>query len=110
MKIETIAGKYFFGEKRDKFSPTGCTSTFKWSSIYEHSILVLKKVVKRYLGWDTVAPTGVVVMCRALQNNGLHTFVGMPGYSLKDVDAPHFQTTDHNVTMDNLALVVELYA
>jgi hypothetical protein len=32
-----------------------------------------------------------VVHCKEFQNIGLHTFVGMVGYCMKDIDENHFQ-------------------
>jgi hypothetical protein len=32
-----------------------------------------------------------VVHCKQFQNIGLHTFVGMVGYCMKDIDENHFQ-------------------
>ena len=43
------------------------------------STVAVSKLVKTYLGWDVVQPTGGMVMCRRLTNKRLHTFHGLLG-------------------------------
>ena len=74
------------------------------------SVIAVSKKLKTYLGWDTQQPPGGMVMCRKLSNKGLHTFAGMVGYSMKDSDQPHFETTDHNISADDIALKFEQYS
>lgn len=77
--------------------------------IQARSVLAVSKFVKRYLGWVVASSSGAVVMCRALNNKGLHTLIGILGYHMKDVDASHFQTTDHNVTTDDIAIGAKFF-
>lgn len=48
------------------------------------SLLVLNKKTKVCFGWDESHATSHVVSCKCLRNEGLHTFLGMVGYCMKD--------------------------
>ena len=74
------------------------------------STIAVSKVVKTYLGWDVVQPAGGMVMCRRLTNRRLHTFHGLLGYCMKDASREHFETVDHNVAAEDIALGLEQYA
>lgn len=70
-------------------------------------------MLKSCLGWGKEWPVGAMVMCRKLRNKGLHTFIGMIGYCIKDSDQSHFQTIDHNITAAttaDIALSLEQYS
>ncbi len=50
------------------------------------------------MGWDNPkkTPDGHVMHCKQLQDISFHTFVGMVGYYMKNID--HFQIVHHNVS------------
>ena len=48
------------------------------------SLPVLTKKIKVCLGWDESPPTGNVVSCKKLKDEGLHTIKGMIGYCMED--------------------------
>ncbi|MCO5590494.1 hypothetical protein L7F22_044464 [Adiantum nelumboides] len=78
--------------------------------IQAESIIAVNKMIKCYFGWEQSPPIGGVVMCRSLQNVGLHTFHGLLGYCMKDFDVPHFHTIDHNINAIDIQQGVEEYA
>lgn len=49
-----------------------------------NSLHIFNKNFKVALGWDENPPTGHVVSCENLVDEGLHTFLGMVGYCMKD--------------------------
>lgn len=53
---------------------------------------------------------GGVVMCRALKQKGMHTFHGMLGYVMKDMDEIHYQNISHNVTAEDLSRGFDVYS
>ncbi|MCO5580051.1 hypothetical protein L7F22_033917 [Adiantum nelumboides] len=73
------------------------------------SVIAISKKVNIYLGWDKNCPQGGNVLCRALQQKGMHTFEGMLGYCLKDAGKEHFENVGHNITPDMINTGVELY-
>lgn len=54
-------------------------------------IVVVSKKIKNYLGWDVNKPAGARIMWHTLTQKKLHTFQGMVGYCMKDLDKPHYQ-------------------
>lgn len=54
-------------------------------------------------------PPKAVVMGWALRNTGVHTFLGMLGYCMKDANAAHYQSVNHNVSAVDLVTGEELY-
>lgn len=70
--------------------------------IQAESMIAISRVIKEYLGWDKNVPVGGVVMCRSLKNTGLHTFHGLIGYCMKDLDENHFQMVDHNLAAEDI--------
>lgn len=58
------------------------------------SLAVLNKKIKVCLGWHENPPTGHV------RDEGLHTFLGMVGYCMKDNGEDHFEFVHHNVSFD----------
>lgn len=74
------------------------------------TLIAISRLVKVYLGWDSAEPVGGMVMCMKLANKGLHTFIGLLGYCMKDACKEHFETVDHNVTASDISLGLEQYA
>jgi hypothetical protein len=60
--------------------------------IYISNIIALSKLIKKALGWDDViiASPGHHVHCKLLKGVGMHTYIGMIGYCLKDQGKKHF--------------------
>ena len=54
-------------------------------------------------------PAGGVVICKKLQNRGLHTFHDMLGYCMKDVMKDHFEIVNHNISMEDMNIGMEQY-
>ena len=56
------------------------------------STAMVSKLIKTYLGWNDVkkAPVGHHILTKTLRNTGLHTFIGMLGYYIKDKGEDHF--------------------
>jgi hypothetical protein len=50
------------------------------------------------MGWDESPPTGRVVLCKKLRDEGLHTFKGMLGYCVEDNGDEHFEFVHYNVS------------
>ena len=61
------------------------------------SLPVLYKKLEVCLGWDESPPMGHVVTSKRLRDEGLHTFLGMVGYYMKDNRIKHFEFVHHNV-------------
>ncbi len=57
------------------------------------NLKMLNKILKEWFGgmFKKKALDEHVVHCKQFQNIGLHTFVGMVGYCMKDIDENHFQ-------------------
>lgn len=45
---------------------------------------------------------GHVVSCKKLSDEGLHVFIGMLGYCMKDNGETHFEFVNHNMLVDDL--------
>ena len=54
------------------------------------------KALKAYL--DPDGSKGIVVLCKKLTGKGLHTYIGLIGYCLKDSAQPHFRLVKHNIS------------
>lgn len=65
-------------------------------------MVILSKLIKKYITWDVEAPLSGMVMCHNFTTNGLHTFYGMLGYLMKDLDEDHFQTIDCSISIVDL--------
>ena len=65
---------------------------------------MVSKLIKTYLGWNDVkkAPVGHHILTKTLHNTGLHTFIGMLGYCIKDKGEDHFQCVHKNVTPEQM--------
>jgi len=75
------------------------------------SATVVSKRIKTHLGWDKpgAAPMGHHILTKTLRNTGLHTFIGMLGYCIKDQGEDHFDCVHHNVTDEQMKEGVEEY-
>lgn len=67
-----------------------------------NSLPMLNKKIKVCLGWDVSPPMGHVVSCKKLKDEGLHTFKGMIGYSMKNNEEMHFEFVHHNVSANEM--------
>ena len=66
--------------------------------------------MKVYLGWDKVeAPSGSHVLVKRLSRVGLHTYVGMLGYCIKDKGEDYFEVVHNNITDEELTTGLEEY-
>ena len=63
---------------------------------------MLDKKIKVCLGWDESPPTGLVVSCKRLRDDGCHTFKGIVGYCMKDNMEEHFEFVHHNVSTNDM--------
>ena len=71
--------------------------------IWSTSTIAVGKLVKVYLGWDKgEAPSGSHVLVKRLSGVGLHTYVGMLGYCIKDKGEDHFEVVHNNITDEDL--------
>jgi hypothetical protein len=72
--------------------------------IVASTAIMVSKLIRTYLGWnkDQNPPTGHHVLMKALRNTGLHTYVGILGYCLKDKGKIHFQCVHRNVTPEEI--------
>lgn len=66
------------------------------------SLLVLNKNIKVCLGWDVSPPTGHVVSCKRLRDEGLHAFKVMIDYCTKDSGEKRFEFVHHNVSANDM--------
>ena len=75
------------------------------------STTMVSKLIKTYLGWNDVkkAPGGHHILTKTLRNTGLHTFIGMLGYCIKDKGEDHFQCVRKNVTHEQMEEGLEEY-
>ena len=75
------------------------------------STIVVSKLIKTYLGWNDVkkAPVGHHILTKTLRNIGVHTFIGMLGYCIKDKGEDHFQCIHKNVTPEQMEEGLEEY-
>ncbi|KAL3702108.1 hypothetical protein R1sor_020130 [Riccia sorocarpa] len=62
------------------------------------SALDVKKRITAAIHWDENRPLGAGVCVKKLTNKGIHTFVGMVGYCLKDRKEFHFRVTMKNIS------------
>lgn len=67
-----------------------------------NTLPVLSKRIKVCLGWDESPPTGHVVSCKSLEDVGLHTFLAMVGYCMKDNGEEHFEFVHNNVSTHDM--------
>jgi hypothetical protein len=65
------------------------------------SLSVLDKKLKVCLGWDESPPMGHVVTSKRLRDEGLHTFLSMVDYYMKDNRGKHFEFAHHDVIADD---------
>ena len=78
--------------------------------ILSTSTIAVNKLVKVYLGWDKgEAPSGSYVLMKRLSGVGLHTYVGMLGYYIKDKGEDHFEVVHNNITHEDLTIGLEEY-
>jgi hypothetical protein len=72
---------------------------------------MMSKLIHTYLGWnkDQNPPARHHILTKAIQNTGLHTYVGMLGYCLKDKGEIHFQCVHRNITPKEIAEGEEEY-
>lgn len=61
---------------------------------------VFNKKIKVCLRWHENPPTFYVVSCKKLRDEGLHTFLGMVGYCMKENGEEHFEFMRHCVGND----------
>jgi hypothetical protein len=62
-------------------------------------LVVVSKLIKKYLGWDVgSAPVGHHVLTKKLASIGIHTYIGMLGYCVKDRGEDYFEVVYNNVT------------
>ena len=74
------------------------------------STIAMGKLVKVYLRWDKgEAPSGSHVLVKRLSGVGLHTYVGMLGYCIKDKGEDHFEVVHNNITDEDLIAGLEEY-
>lgn len=66
------------------------------------SLFVLKKKIKVALGWQVDPSMGHIVSCKKLRDEGLHTFLGMVGYCVKDNGQDQFEFVHHNMSADDM--------
>ncbi|KAL3676588.1 hypothetical protein R1sor_026536 [Riccia sorocarpa] len=57
-----------------------------------------KKQLTAAVGWTNHRPVGAGICVKKLTNKGIHTFVGMVGYCLKDRHELHFRVCMKNIT------------
>ncbi|KAL3690724.1 hypothetical protein R1sor_004375 [Riccia sorocarpa] len=57
-----------------------------------------KKQLTAPVGWADEHPVGAGICVKKLMNKGIHTFVGMVGYCLKDRHELHFRVCMRNIT------------
>jgi hypothetical protein len=72
--------------------------------IYISNVITLSKLIKKALGWDDViiASPRHHVHYKLLKGVGMHTYIGMIGYCLKDQGEEHFQFCDRNVSFEKM--------
>lgn len=65
-----------------------------------HNELFLRSTaLQAFLGWNKGnQPADTHILTRRLTGRGLHTFIGLVGYCLKDSGLPHFRVTTKGVT------------
>ncbi len=61
------------------------------------SLLSLHKALRIAVAWDKDAPIYHFVYCKSLKQQGLHIYVGVLGYYLKDSCEFHFHFVESNV-------------
>lgn len=66
------------------------------------SFHMLNKKIKVALGWHENPPIGHVVSCKKVRDEGLHTFLDMIGYCMKDNGKDRFEFVHHNVLGDDM--------
>lgn len=66
------------------------------------SLPVLNQKIKICLGRNECPLTSHALSCKRLRDKGLHTFLGIVGFCLKDNVEEHFEFVHHNVSMDNM--------
>lgn len=66
------------------------------------SLPMLSKKIKVCFGWDESPPTNHVVSCKSLRNKGLHTYLGMVGYCMKDNGEECLEFVHTTVTMEDM--------
>ena len=79
--------------------------------IVASTAIMVNKLIRTYLGWnkDQNPPTGHHILTKALRNTGLHTYVRMLGYCLKDKGEIYFQCIYRNVTPEEFTEGEEEY-
>lgn len=69
----------------------------------------VSKLLKKYLGWDKSPPSGSHILTKNLTGNGLHNYLGMLGYYIKDRGGDHFVMVQKNVNESELEDGLEEY-
>ena len=78
--------------------------------IVSSSSIAVSKLLKTYLGWDKKGGShNSHVLMKNLTRVGLHTYIGMIGYYMKDRGEEHFQVVHNNVTDAELDAGLEEY-
>ena len=78
--------------------------------ILSTSTIAVDKLMKVYLGWDKgEAPSSSHVLVKRLSRVGLHTYVGMLGYCIKEKGEDHFEVVHNNITDEDLTTGLKEY-
>ena len=78
--------------------------------ILSTSTIVVGKLVKVYLGWDKgEATSSSHILVKRLSGVGLHTYVGMLGYCIKDKGEDYFEVVHNNITDEELTARLKEY-
>lgn len=54
------------------------------------------------LGWDRNPPTGHVNVCKKLRVKGVHMFLLLVGYCMKDNEEDHFEVVHHEMSLNHM--------
>ena len=66
------------------------------------SLRVLNKKIKVCLARGGSPPVGHALSCKRLRDGGLHTFLGMVGYCMKDKGEEHFEFVHRTISMEDM--------
>lgn len=67
------------------------------------SLPLLNKNIKVCLEWDVSRLMGHVVFCKRLRDEGLHKFLDMARYCMKDNGEGHYEFVHHNVSANDMS-------
>jgi len=79
--------------------------------ILASSATMVNKCIKSYIEWNKakIAPIRHHILTKMLCNTGLHTFIGISRYCMKDRCKDHFHCVHWNITPKQIAKGIEKY-